>query len=346
MGRLRAAAGGSTALVVLALISGAAQAATYAVRELPTLVGHAKDPYQFAQAIDAKGRVLAAVQVVRHQQGYYLSERCRLQHCRRLTTRHDSTLWYSMNEAGATAGLVWRDDTSWAALRIPGRGVSYLTPGVAYDANAGNTAVGATEDVKPFLYDTSLHMLPIPGGGRQGRAHAINDHGVVAGEFYLPNGDIHAFIYQNGFSTDVTAELPRYSDAGIADINNAGVAVGCAEERGGGPMQVARFESGKMTYLGALVEGTRTGTCARAIDEAGRLVVGDGDVDPLDATKRHGFLHDAAGLHDLNDLLRPGDAKRYMIYGAMDVNDAGQIAATALRASDQAWLAVRLDPVP
>ena len=60
-------------------------------------------------------------------------------------------------------------------------------------------------------------------------------------------------------------------------------------------------------------------------------VVGDGEVDPLDATQRHGFLHDDAGLHDLNDLLRTSDAKRYMVYGAMGVNDAGQIAATVSR---------------
>lgn len=337
---------GSAVLLGLAVISGVAQAATYAVRELPTKAGQAEDPYQFAQAIDAEGRVLAAVQVVRDHQGYYLSERCRLQHCRRLTARHDSTLWYSMNEAGATAGLVWRNDTSWAALRVPGEGVTYLTHGVAYDANASRTAVGATEDVKPFLFDKRLHMLPIPGGGRQGRARAINDHGVVAGEFYLPNNDIHAFIYQDGVSIDVTADLPRYADAGIADINNAGVAVGCAEERGGGPMQVARFEGGKLSYLGALVAGTRAGTCARAISESSRLVVGDGEVDPLDATQRHGFLHDDAGLHDLNDLLRAGDAKRYMVYGAMGVNDAGQIAATVRRLADNAWLAVRLDPLP
>src|SRR6476620_3682316 len=115
MRKLRSAVG-SVVLLGLAVISGAGQAASDAVRELPTMK-QAKDPYQFAQAIDADGHVLAAVQVVRDHQGYYLSKRCRLQHCRRLSARHESTLWYSMNEAGATAGLVWRDDASWAALR-------------------------------------------------------------------------------------------------------------------------------------------------------------------------------------------------------------------------------------
>lgn len=335
----------------LAAITGMAHAATYAVRELPVEAPPSKDPYQTARSIDAEGRVLVNVQVVRKQTYYFMSERCRLQHCRQLTPRTHSndraetTLWFSMNDAGSTAGQVWIGDVGWAARRIPGQGVTYLIPGIGYDVNLDNTAVGATDDVHPFLYDTSLHMLPTPSGGK-GRAYAINDRGVVTGEFYLGNGDIHPFIYENGVSTDLTPDAPKYVDGGAADINNAGVAVGCTETKAGGPAQAVRFERGRVIPLGSLVADTRAGTCARAINESGRLVVGDGDIDPLNATLRHGFVYDDSGLHDLNDLLRPADAARYMIYGAMGVNDAGQISAEAVRLSDGAWLAVRLDPAP
>jgi len=347
---LHPAAHGIVACALL-IIAGMAQATTYTVRELPVEAPPSKDPYQTARSIDAQGHVLVNVQVVRKQTYFFMSERCRLQLCRQLTPRAHSndraetTLWFSMNDAGSTAGQVWTGDVGWAARRIPGQGVTYLIPGIGYDVNLDNTAVGATDDVHPFLYDTSLHLLPTPSGGK-GRAYAINDHGVVAGEFYLGNGDIHPFIYENGVSTDLTPDAPRYVDGGAADINNAGVAVGCTETKAGGPAQAVRFERGRVIPLGSLIAGTRAGTCAVAINESGRLVVGNGDVDPLDATKRHGFVHDDSGLHDLNDLLRPVDAMRYMIYGAMDVNDAGQIAAEAVRLSDGAWLAVRLDPAP
>jgi probable HAF family extracellular repeat protein len=67
-------------------------------------------------------------------------------------------------------------------------------------------------------------MAPIPPStstNRYARGYAINDSGVVVGEFN--NDSSRAFVYANGAMTGLT-RLAGDNDSGVAhDINNAGV---------------------------------------------------------------------------------------------------------------------------
>ncbi|MEK8029228.1 hypothetical protein AACH06_00220 [Ideonella sp. DXS29W] len=322
-----------------------ALATTFEVKEMPVIEPPTTDPYHRPREIDASGRILVNVQDRRHQQVFFLSERCRPERCRRITPRGYSTSWASMNAAGQMAGEVWIDGTSWAARHDPSAGEAYLTQGAARGINASGVVVGNTLDLHPFVYGTRLQWIPMPGD-RQGIAAAINDQGVVVGHFFDADAHQRAFVNRDGTTKELLPDAPRYTDSTATDINGAGIAVGCAQASPGQAQMAVRFEAGAVVTLGELVSGTRSGTCAQAVNESGRLVVGYSGVDPLDATKLHGFVHDGTTMRDLNQLLRAEDAGRYTIYSAVDVNNAGQIAAQAIRVSDGAWVAVRLEPIP
>lgn len=336
----------ATAMAAMAGLAGPAAAAVYAVHELPTVLPRPdNDWWATAKDIDEDGHVLATVDVAKHGQVFSAGERCSLDHCRQLSKRTQSTDWQAMNRRGDTAGTVWSDGFPYASRRIAGEGVALLLKGSAYDINASGVIVGATLDVRPFVYDTSLRYLPVPGG-TQGRAYGINDHGMVVGQLYVAaTGDTHAFIYRDGLTTDLAANAPEFRNSLALGVNNTGIVVGCANTRRGEPNVAAVWREGRVAYLGALVAGTRGGACATAINASGQQVVGVSDVDPLDATRRHGFVHDRSQMRDLNDLLRPEDMGRYEIREPGAINDRGQIAATAVRLSDHQYMAVRLDPV-
>ncbi|WP_374566548.1 hypothetical protein [Ideonella sp.] len=335
-----------TALAALAGWAGPAAAAVYAVHELPTVLPRPdNDWWATARDIDQDGHVLATVEVVKNNQVFSAGELCSLDDCRHLSKHTHSTDWRAMNPQGDTAGTVWSDGVAYASRRIAGQGVALLQRGNAYDINASGVIVGATLKVRPFVYDTALRYLPTPGG-TQGRAYGINDQGMVVGQLYVAaTGDSHAFIYRDGVTTDLAANAPEFRNSMALGVNNAGIVVGCANTRAGEPTVAAVWREGRVAYLGALVAGTRGGACATAINESGQHVVGVSDVDPLDATRRHGFVHDRSAMRDLNDLLRPEDAGRYEIREPGAINDRGQIAATAVRLADHQYVAVRLDPV-
>jgi probable HAF family extracellular repeat protein len=63
-----------------------------------------------------------------------------------------------------------------------------------------------------FFYNGTIHDLGIPLGGSSCRTYALNIHGMITGQYKLPNGHVHAFLY----------DPANPKDGGFADIGTLG----------------------------------------------------------------------------------------------------------------------------
>lgn len=103
-------------------------------------------------------------------------------------------------------------------------------------------------------------MAPIPPStstNRYARGYAINDSGVVVGEFN--NDSSRAFVYANGAMTGLT-RLAGNNDNGVAhDINNAGVIVGISSN--GTVSRPTKWVNNGTTYVASDL-GTIAGTAS------------------------------------------------------------------------------------
>jgi probable HAF family extracellular repeat protein len=61
-------------------------------------------------------------------------------------------------------------------------------------------------------------------GAVQTQAFGINDRGQVVGEYYLPDGSVHGYLWRNGRFT--TIDGPQGAGAAATDINNRGQILG------------------------------------------------------------------------------------------------------------------------
>lgn len=148
-----------------------------------------------------------------------------------------STVWacpvvlpLTINNAGQVAGS-WQvpgDPRSGSAfIYTPGSGVKLIGSPftVASDINAHGTVVGRSR-THAFVYTPSGGLVDIQGGStfNEGNARAINDAGLVVGNWVGESRVDRAFVYsaQRGF-VDV-GEQWGYS--ALWDVNNKGVALG------------------------------------------------------------------------------------------------------------------------
>jgi probable HAF family extracellular repeat protein len=114
--------------------------------------------------------------------------------------------------------------------------------GTSSDANAVNNkgqivggfqtgaVVGNTSIQHAFIYNNGqMKDLGVPAGGISSSALAINDQGVVVGQWWDSSGQTHAFIDSNGVMVDLQTLIPSGSGwtlDGAAGINNNGDIVG------------------------------------------------------------------------------------------------------------------------
>jgi hypothetical protein len=130
---------------------------------------------------------------------------------------------------------------------------------------------------------------------------------------------------------------PGHIASGAKAINDAGIVVGFSYH----PTlqhQPARFADGSVQVfqlpnlndwgwaMGINASGTIVGYFATADGSRAGIVEGDRMV-------------------DLNTRLRPHDARRYKLWEASAINDAGEIAATSVDPQNENARAVRLEPI-
>ncbi|GGE91951.1 hypothetical protein [Massilia psychrophila] len=196
----------------------------------------------------------------------------------------------------------------------------------------GNAYTSENRERHPFLYSakTMADLNPLPGG--QSTAAAINIIGQVAGSI-----NNNAFIYSDGVMTDLGKLDGLFSQA--AGINDIGEVVGNIYYGRGGfndswvPHAFFYF-AGSMVDIGTL--GGRASN-ANGLNNLGQVV---GNAFTLGDAAQAGFLYEKSLMIDLNTLI--GDAKGWYINDAVDINEHGQIAATACKAGFGCQ-AVRLD---
>ncbi len=144
-------------------------------------------------------------------------------------------------------------------------------------------------DTRAFLYTGgplvelgTLHrrtnFVGTPYFAGQSHAYAINNAGQIVGDSSTPNGDRHAFVYQNSVMTDIgTPGTNNYSQG--YGINSSGQVVGESyyQPSDGGAHGVSHafvYKNGQIYDLNALVSDTGglTLSAAYGINDAGQIV--------------------------------------------------------------------------
>jgi probable HAF family extracellular repeat protein len=171
----------------------------------------------------------------------------------------------------------------------------------------------------PFIYSGGT-MTVIPGlfGGGYGTARGINNLGQAVGISGEPNGQIHAFLYSGGTTTDL---LTLTGTAGYSDaysINDHTQVVGDSIAASGIDRAVL-WQNGTLTDLGDLYGGTG-GARAYAINNVGQAV---GESWAIPSLVSHAYLWQNGAMADLGVLPGTNDSL------AQGINDSGKVVGTS-----------------
>lgn len=252
-----------------------------------------------------------------------------------------------INENGVAAGQASTHAYLWIdAKPMDIHGITGFESGsTAFDVNDNLVACGtfwytAFGPMDPFVWrDGVMRELQVPPpGGAFDIAQAVNNLGDIVGSgagwpILWPAPDYQPVILET---------LPI--DFGTAiGIHDYGTIVGIADDS---------LED----YYGAIWEGTRLtrllprpgapefSSRANAINSRGEITVGARIGNS--GAGYHNFIWRQGVLMDLQDLVGPDFESDYFnIFRAYDINDHGQIAATAVRRIDGRGRAILLDPL-
>jgi probable HAF family extracellular repeat protein len=316
----------AAALVAALMLGTAARAqATYRVVPMPDA------PYPFS--IDSAGKVFA----IGWDHGRLL---CGKAACNAILPRHGDYTWWAINDSHTLTGTVPGDGTFFVVRKAKLQKPERLTYGTGWAIAPDGAVVGQTNLGTPFVYTDHLQELPGIGGTR-GRATAINaDHVIVGESEFAFNLGNHATMWVDGVPTDLgVLDGARYSIAYA--VNRSRVAVGVAYDGGRGFLpQALRFADGTVQKFRLPNAGDYAE--ASSINDAGTIV---GWIEQPSQGQGVAGIVEGEKMVDLNKRLRAQDRARYHLYSAAWINNAGQIAATALDLQTDTQLAVRLDPV-
>jgi probable HAF family extracellular repeat protein len=147
-------------------------------------------------------------------------------------------------------------------------------------------------------------------------AHAINDAGMVVGEFYSPQigSHIRPFLWDTASGMQDLGTLGGPYDSAAYGINSKGFVVGRASTSDRDPDHAFLYDGGPLIDLGTL---GGTSSWARGINNAGQVVGSSYTGSPFEG--EHAFLWDADhGMQDLGTLAGP-------VSVAYGINDAGSV---------------------
>jgi len=186
--------------------------------------------------------------------------------------------------------------------------------------------------VHGFLYTASDGMIDLTPQSDTGSALDINDAGQITG-YKTALGGYHAFRWQGGVFEDLGV-LPGFAFTFGYGINAFGQVAGNATTASGSSEHLFRsIAGGGLQDLG----GTGEHNAAFGINATGKVVGTRGQ-----SAKRAHRYTDEEGLQDLNLLINP--SLGWVLLGAHDINDAGQIVGYAFNNFTQTTHAVRLQP--
>jgi probable HAF family extracellular repeat protein len=204
-------------------------------------------------------------------------------------------------------------------------------------ANARRGAIN--RPVHAFLYDGSMHDLGTLGGANS-VAVDINEAGQIVGNSDTAGSTTqHAFIYANGFMTDM-GSVPGFPYLIANSINNLGQATGtmlvsAPFPDGPTPGRAFLYENGVIHQL-PLLPNTDT-SWAGGINDNGQIVGRCGS---------KAFLYSGGVMTDLGKLVDPTDVLPLEIVSGVAINNAGQILARARsKTGSPGYWYLRLDPV-
>lgn len=225
---------------------------------------------------------------------------------------------------------------------------------------------------RAFVWSEDTGMQDIGTlGGAFAQAFAINDAGFVTGSSETANtrldGAVHAFLYRA--VEGVRAFLPM-RDLGTLggsfsygmSINSKNHVVGYSKiSSTDNRVHAFLFDGTSMRDLGSLL-GQGTGTMAKGPSEDQSVALGINSNDevvgyayapaqgnrltrvPTSVGQQVAFIYTQGVMTDLNTLIGNA-ATRYFLYSATDINDNGQIVATAFSNESDAFRAVLLTPI-
>lgn len=311
----------------------------YTVTELPAAALSADEPnYVSGYALDGKGRTLIGVSI--NSGPFHNGELCHKGRCVRVKPKHRSATWMDFNGSDVLVGAVYEGFQPQAARRNGDGTVQLLGDGSGYawGVNSSGVAVGA-DGTGAFYFDTSKHVLPTLGGWN-GAAFAITDDGLIVGESMLENGQTRAVLFQPDGGITNLGVLEGGTRSSAYAINAKGVAVGASNNASQQDVVPVKFEAGAVIELGTL---GGTWGAAESINKAG-TVVGLTTINPQLDT--HAFVHHGTKMVDLNDAISADAQGQWLLYSAVDINDAGQILVNAYRRSPWGSVALLLTPQP
>ncbi len=162
-------------------------------------------------------------------------------------------------------------------------------------------------------------------------AYGINNAGTIVGNSQIGDSSsaYHAFTYTTiGGMIDLGLGLPGATDAGATAINDNNQIVGYTN------IDLFLYQNGTAIDIGRF--GTYGVGDPRAINNSGQIV-GEGY-----SSAWHAYTYYGGTIYDLNDLI-PGNSG-WVLGGAYDINDSGQIVGYGTFSGDQhAYL---LTPIP
>jgi len=175
----------------------------------------------------------------------------------------------------------------------------------------------------PAVFDSQTSRLTIlgsfggvSGGGFNGTAVSINDHGQVVGYSYLDSQNRHAFLYSDGMMIDL-GSFGGYS-AALA-INRHGEIAGFSSDTVSGFPHAFVFRNGVMAEINPF-GGPNNESIARGINDRGH-VVGEALVASGDAF--NGFIYFDGAITNIGTLA--GGRNSY----ALAINDRQQVVGIA-----------------
>lgn len=192
---------------------------------------------------------------------------------------------------------------------------------------------GGSFGVHGFLYTQASGMVDLTPNSDTGSALDINNAGQVTGYKTAAGGYYHAFRWQGGTFVDLGV-LPGFAHSFGWAINGVGQVTGNSTSASGNSEQLFRsIAGGGLQNLG----GTGEHNVAWGINALGDVVGTRGLQQP-----RAIMYTDAGGLRDISTLIDP--SLGWVLLGAHDINDAGQIVGYAFNNFTGQTHAVRLQP--